>query len=98
VISYLCIGNHWSINSGLTAFSGILLFQAFNAGHLAISPKLLWTIIGLSGLVEVAALKIAESQALFALSASYIAVFWVAKLCEETKQGRTSQNQAIMTW
>jgi urea transporter len=98
LVAYLCLGNHWAIDSGLTSFSGILLFQAYRAGVISVSESHIWILIGLSGLLEAVTLNIGQTMGVFALSASYIAVFWIAKLSEEVKPGKKENSSAIMTW
>lgn len=97
-VAYLCVGQHWAILSGLTGFSGVLLLQAHRNGFLTISHAKLWAFVGFSGLFEVIVLKFLKVQGIFALSASYVVIYWLAKLSEEVRQAKVEKGSAIMTW
>jgi urea transporter len=97
-LCFAVLGPHWVITSGLTAFGGVLLAHAHLGGVLPLTPWQIWSLIGVSGFLEVLGVQLAQTLHVYLISGGYVFTFWIARLCIETKQSRSQSAGATMTW
>jgi urea transporter len=100
VVSTVVLGDHWTVKAGISSFGGILLMCGFLKGHISVKLPLIWTLVAVSGLMEVSIMKVLEINGLYVVSGAYVVTYWVAKLCEETQaiSNGSNKNNAIMAW
>ena len=91
-IGYLAGSPVWQVEQGLAGFNAALIAVAALRGFAGLSPAAVAVVIVASPFVEAAALRLAGSVGLQALSLAFVGLAWTAVLLKPVREASTARS------